>query len=121
MYDDVMMYIERKSERGRGKERERLLSCEELDLPSAPCKVLWGKPLLPSTPRTKMAKIGSPQNPNTNSLTPTALRDDMMWNTNNNDHKTTTETSQLPGKKIMLSWRAQAALLEMVCEDLLLA
>ena len=64
-------------------------------LPGAPPFFLWarsppGMPLLPSPPRTKMPKKGSPQNQNINSLTPTALHDVMMWYTDNKNHKTTT-------------------------------
>ena len=71
------------------EQRERLLTCEELHLPSLERKAISGKQPHPSPSESKAPRNGGPRNRSINSLTPSALHYVMLWNTDNKNHKTT--------------------------------
>ena len=91
-------YVLLRCESESPREGERLVSCQELHLSSSEPRVLWGMPLLPCPPRTNMPTKSSPQNQHVSSLTPTALHDVMMRNSDNQKHKTTTKSTKPPPK-----------------------
>ena len=55
-------------------------------------KVLWGMCFFSSKNQVPR-NIDNPRNGSINSLTPSAWHDIMMWNTNNKNHKTMTESN----------------------------
>ena len=71
------------------KEREAP-ELPELRLSSSGRKVLWGMQPLPSPSENQAPRNSGLMNQNINSLTPSALHDVMIQNTNNKNHKTMT-------------------------------